>query len=217
MGAPKVTSIVLENLKTRQIRFMRAELPDDNEAGEQKTLNFIQLGIHVNPTQTTPSPLIKYRSVAKKDYTTDKNYQISLVLRENGRFEVYSDFMLVNEYLNPMLQCVDIETDFDQFVFKFVKNSHKVTPQWKYKDLEFEIRNVRHFWRNRISFSTTTIKKHPEKWTWVTHKRIAKYFRLYTQILNFSIYMLVSHRNMISVYDIAKDQFSKDAAGEDDD
>ena len=50
MGAPKVTSIVLENLKTRQIRFMRAELPDDNEAGEQKTLNFIQLGIHVNPT-----------------------------------------------------------------------------------------------------------------------------------------------------------------------
>ena len=55
------------------------------------------------------------------------------------------------------------------------------------------------------------MKKHAEKWSWVTHKRIAKYFRLYTQILNFSIYMLVSHRNMISVYDISKDQFSKDA------
>ena len=123
MGAPRVTSIVLENLKTRQIRFMRAELPEGNNEGEQKTLNFIQLGIHVNATLTKASPLIKYRSVAKLDYSTGKNYQISLVLRENGRFEVYSDFMLVNEYLNPMLQCVDIETDFDQFVFKFVKNS----------------------------------------------------------------------------------------------
>ena len=73
MGAPKVTSIVLENLKTRQIRFMRAELPEDSE-GEQKTLNFIQLGIHVNATLTKASPLIKYRSVAKKDYETGKNY-----------------------------------------------------------------------------------------------------------------------------------------------
>ena len=73
MGAPKVTSIVLENLKTRQIRFMRAELPEDSE-GEQKTLNFIQLGIHVNATLTKPSPLIKYRSVVKLDYSTGKNY-----------------------------------------------------------------------------------------------------------------------------------------------
>ena len=72
MGAPKVTSIVLENLRTRQIRFMRAELPDND--GEDKTLNFIQLGIHVNPTLTKPSPLIKYRSVAKIDYNTGKNY-----------------------------------------------------------------------------------------------------------------------------------------------
>ena len=37
------------------------------------------------------------------------------------------------------------------------------------------------------------------------HKRIAKFFRLYTQVLNFQVYMLVSHRNMISIYDISKD------------
>ena len=47
-------------------------------------------------------------------------------MRENGRFEVYSDFMLVNEYINPKLQCVDVETDFNQFVLKFVEKSHKV-------------------------------------------------------------------------------------------
>ena len=46
---------------------------------------------------------------------------IGLVLRENGRFEVYSDFILVNQYFNPSLQCVDMETDFDQFYLKFVQ------------------------------------------------------------------------------------------------
>ena len=90
-------------------------------------------------------------------------------------------------------------------MLKFVKNADKVTPEDNLEDLEYEIRTVRHFWRNRISFSTTSIKKQVDKWDWVVHKRISKYFRLYTQILNFSIYMLVSHRNMISIYDISKD------------
>ena len=49
-------------------------------------------------------------------------------------------------------------------------------------------------------------EKQIERWRWVIHKRIAKYFRLYTSILNFSMYILVSHRNMISVYDMSKEQ-----------
>ena len=44
--------------------------------------------------------------------------------------------------------------------------------------------------------------KNNQKWNYVTHGRIAKYFKLYTQILNFSMYMCVSHRNMISIYDM---------------
>ena len=51
-----------------------------------------------------------------------------------------------------------------------------------------------------------------EKWNWTLHKRIAAYFRLYTQILNFSMYMLVSHRNMISVFDMTE---SSGDAGQD--
>ena len=52
------------------------------------------------PTKTKleTSPLIKHRSVAKKDPKTGKLYTVSIVVRENGRFEVYSDFMLVYEY-----------------------------------------------------------------------------------------------------------------------
>ena len=49
-----------------------------------------------------PSKLLKYRAVAKREPGDDgKYYQVGLVLRENGRFEVYSDFMLVNQYINP--------------------------------------------------------------------------------------------------------------------
>lgn len=48
------------------------------------------------------------------------------------------------------------------------------------------------------------MKKTVGKWDWAIHKRIAKYFKIYTQVLNFSMYMLVSHRNMISIYDMTK-------------
>ena len=110
--------------------------------------------------------------------------------------------MLVNEYINPQLQCVDIETDFNQFYLKFVKKSDSYLTKVDEKKLEFEIRQVRHFWRNRISFNTSKVKKNEEKWGYVKHHRIANYFKLYTQVLNFSMYMCVSHRNMISVYDM---------------
>ena len=45
-----------------------------------------------------------------------------------------------------------------------------------------------------------------EKWRWIIHRRISKYFRLYSSIVNFSMYMLVSHRNMISIYDMSKEK-----------
>ena len=44
-----------------------------------------------------------------------------MAIRENGRLEVYSDFILVNEYINPYYQCVDIESGQDEFYMKFVR------------------------------------------------------------------------------------------------
>ena len=42
------------------------------------------------------------------------------------------------------------------------------------------------------------------KWHNVIHKRIPNYFKLYTVIVNFSMYMCVAHANMISIYDMTK-------------
>ena len=65
---------------------------------EKKLLKLLQLGIMTSTTTLMSSKLLKYRSVAKIDPCSGKHYQVGLVLRENGRFEVYSDFMLTNEY-----------------------------------------------------------------------------------------------------------------------
>ena len=60
-----------------------------------------------------------------------------------------------------------------------------------------------HFWRNRLSFNTTKVMS-TQDWGSTIHKRIAGYFKLYSQILNFSKFMLVAHRDMISVFDMTK-------------
>ena len=68
----------------------------------------------------------------------------------------------------------------------------------------YRVRSVPHFWRNRIGFKTS--KEIDAKiWDFTIHKRIAAYFKLFSQIQIFSMFLLVSHRNMISVYHMTKE------------
>ena len=102
---------------------------------------------------------------------------MGLVLRASGRFEVYSDFVLVNEYYNNQLQCIDIETDFNSFYMKFVKRANEVQIGTDIKNLDTEVRQVRHFWRNRISmFTTKVLHKEEDALKYAIHKRIAGHF-----------------------------------------
>ena len=50
--------------------------------------------------------------------------------------------------------------------------------------------------------SSKEMKDGQRKWDIVLHRRIADYFKIYTTILNFANFILVAHRNMISVYDM---------------
>ena len=115
------------------------------------------------------SPVLKYRSASKVDPKTGKNYHVALVLRENGAFESYSDFLLVNQFYDKRKQCVDIATDFSQFFLKFVRNSDLVDESYAVEDLEFRVRNIRHIWRNQISYNTSRRKNRIEKWDWIIH------------------------------------------------
>lgn len=100
-----MSAIVLECLKTRQIRFLRTTYSEnlDNLGLEtNRKLKLVQLGVMITETIMEVSPLVKYRSVAKYDAKLDKHYQVAVVVRQNGRFEVYSDFILVNEFMNEL-------------------------------------------------------------------------------------------------------------------
>lgn len=97
-----MSAIVLEHMIHRTIRFLRIEFSEEEKNGSvEAKLDLVQLGVFANETDQTKSKLLKYRSAAKYDKISKRHYQVSIVLRENGRFEVYSDFMLVYEKWDP--------------------------------------------------------------------------------------------------------------------
>lgn len=118
---------MIEDYKTREIRFLKVFYSVNTKTNEQK-FKLVQLGGLVNRSDKKISPLLKYRGVVKVDPITKMSYHVSLVLRQSGRFEVYSDFMLVDDHFDPTYQCVDIESTFNRFYMRFVKHSDKVCP-----------------------------------------------------------------------------------------
>ena len=129
-----MSAIVLEDLHTRQLRFLRVFFEDID--GKDR-LSVVQLGVLVSGSALAASPLLKFRSVAKVDPKTGKHYSVSIGLRESGLFEVYSDYMLVYDYLNPLMHAVDIETDFNQFYIKFCTNVDEISSASQFSDLKF--------------------------------------------------------------------------------
>ena len=57
-------------------------------------------------------------------------------------------------------------------------------------------------WRNRIGMQTSRLMKKKGAYDTIIHRRIAGYFALYSGMVNFQTFMLISHRNHISVFDM---------------
>ena len=147
-----------------------------------------------------PERLVKYKSVMRE--TEDgKLYMVGLVLRADGGIEFYSDFMLVSEFYEPAKPCIDIDCDFNLFYFRFENK----------KTGAFETAKCPQEWRNRIGMKTSTkFVKKDYKFEKVLHRRIAVYFNLYSGIASFGTYLLVSHLNHISVFDMSKQEWVAD-------
>lgn len=47
-------------------------------------------------------------------------------------------------------------------------------------------------------------KSYIESWNQVMHRRFSQYVKLYTEMVNFSTFLIVAHRNLISMYDMRK-------------
>lgn len=101
------------------------------------------------------------------------------------------------------------QEDFEQVDgFNDIQNI-RLSELEKLKD-SVEILVMPHIWRNRISINTSMVKKSAkieDDWEVVLHKRIAGYFKLFSQLLNYQVFMLVSHGKMISVFDMSLRQW----------
>ena len=67
----EMSAFVLEDIVSRQIRFLRANFQKIDNIHK---LKLIQLGVFVNATKLQPSKLMKYRAVSKTDKKTGKRY-----------------------------------------------------------------------------------------------------------------------------------------------
>ena len=70
------SSLVLEDIRTNQIHFVRVE-----PSQVKNRLKFVQLGILVNSSSLSASPLIKYQYIIKTDDKTGKCYHIGIIAR----------------------------------------------------------------------------------------------------------------------------------------
>ena len=52
-------------------------------------------------------------------------------------------------------------------------------------------------------------KSYIESWNQVMHRRFSQYVKLYTEMVNFSTFLIVAHRNLISMYDMRKPETDK--------
>ena len=144
---------------------------------------------------------------------------MTLILRENGKVEVYSDFELAETFNlafnNKHLFCVDIQADDENFYFKFLdlNNSKPKEPNMEAPEPKYVIRTIQQAWRRRIAYKNTVATT--ANWTSLKMKNLNHFMRLYSQWETFMGHFLVAHRGYISVYNL-KDA-TKNKESDDDD
>ena len=78
------------------------------------------------------------------------------------------------------------------------------------KPIKFVLRKAHHFWRNRISMSTSKPTEDLEQWDYIIDKRVAGFYKPYSHFLNFSNLVVVAHRNILSIYNMSADENYRD-------
>ena len=59
------------------------------------------------------------------------------------------------------------------------------------------------FWKNKIGEETILNSDAKlDEWNEVIQSRVAPYLKLYTEVKSFETFMILSHRNLLSLYDL---------------
>ena len=134
-------------------------------------------------------------------------YFVCVILRIDGKLEFYSDFIYTDTYYDATNKCVDIESGDEHFYFKFKKVEESAEDPAEDPKQKFNYSRARMNWKNRLG--TTTIKALKankfESWDSVIHRRFSNYVKLYTDMVMFGTYLIIAHRNLISLYNMGHD------------
>ena len=207
--------IATENEVTHAINFLAYKFVK-NDKGKDK-LSICALSVHEKDDYEVKSAIVKFVSSIVHDEKTRKWTQISLVLRLDGSIEVYADFILKTRMYDPMRQCVDIGVGNRNFFFKMVRNSHLVTAKTdpellkersgENRQIDIEYWNVLKTWRNRIGVTTMQkVTNLLDEWNEVLQKLVSPYVKLYTEVSNLATFMILAHRNLLSIFDLGQDR-----------
>lgn len=152
------------------------------------------------------SPLLKFRATAKYDDDLGQWSQVGLALREDGSVEVYADFIYADKIYDEESQCVDIESGNRSFFFKMVRNSMEVEDGTDPTDMDekedFKYMRVNKRWKNRIGQGTIQLEETIDTWDEVIHERVSPFVKLFVDIRSISTFIIVAHRNLLSLYDM---------------
>ena len=112
--------------------------------------------------------------------------------------------MLAEDYYDANEPVVDVETGQDFFCIKIkVNNSslkNKNTDEDEFKCIKFKF--------NRFGMSMGKPMKRASDYERVLHDRIAPYFNLYKQFINFMTFCIVAHRNHVSMFDMLRGKWT---------
>ena len=109
--------------------------------------------------------------------------------------------MLVEEHYDENEPVVDIETGENYFCLKKkILRTTDFDQMIRYKCLKFKL--------NRFGMSMGKVMKRNSDFEIALHDRIAPYFNLYKQFINFMTYFMVAHRSHISMFDILRGKWT---------
>ena len=79
-----------------------------------------------------------------------------MLLRENGRVEIYADFILVDTIEPEDMMTVDIGVGQTNFFLKVLSKGQVIDEDTDPSTLKFEYHRVKKHWKNRIGRGTLT-------------------------------------------------------------
>ena len=166
-----------KSLKRKSVILPTNLIPSKEETEEEQeewteNQRMILIGLSIKDRDNSDnSPLLKYHSTAslETDELSKKQkwYHVGMLLRENGRVEIYSDFILVDTIEPDKLQVVDIEVGDNNFFLKCLKKTTVVNENMTAKELDdpdlYQFYRVKKKWRNRVGFGTLVEDKKLER------------------------------------------------------